>query len=104
MVADKRLDPAFGQGNPEFWREIIMLTRYKHENPVSLLGFSDEGGEKLLVYEYLSNQSLDKYLSSTDLSWIQRLNICIGAARRLEYLHNPGKTTYTVISRVPTYC
>ncbi|MFS7909158.1 putative protein kinase RLK-Pelle-CrRLK1L-1 family [Helianthus anomalus] len=99
MVAIKRLNPAHGQGTPEFWKEIMMLSRYKHKNLVSLLGFCDEGSEKILVYEYLSNKSLDMYLSDTNLSWIQRLKICIGAARGLEYLHNPRGTMQRVLHR-----
>ncbi|KAJ9559426.1 hypothetical protein OSB04_014040 [Centaurea solstitialis] len=98
-VAVKRLDPTLGQGTPEFWKEIMMLSRYRHENLVSLLGYSDEDGESILVYEYLPNKSLDMYLSSTTLSWIQRLKICIGAARGLEYLHDPGITTQRVLHR-----
>ncbi|KAL7601276.1 hypothetical protein Lser_V15G22757 [Lactuca serriola] len=87
IVALKRLDPTFGQGNPEFWKEIIMLSLYKHENIVSLLGFCDEGNEKILVYEYASKRSLDLYLNDDDLTWIDRLKICIRAARGLAYLH-----------------
>ncbi|CAI9284886.1 unnamed protein product [Lactuca saligna] len=94
IVALKRLDPTFGQGNPEFWKEIIMLSLYKHENIVSLLGFCDEGNEKILVYEYASKRSLDLYLNDDDLTWIERLKICIGAARGLAYLHNPGTIGY----------
>ncbi|KAD5508222.1 hypothetical protein E3N88_15925 [Mikania micrantha] len=71
----------------EFWQEIIVLSRYKHENIVSLLGFCDEVNESILVYEYLPNGSLNLHLKSPDLSWIDRLNICIGAARGLEHLH-----------------
>nr|GEY68649.1 receptor-like protein kinase HERK 1 [Tanacetum cinerariifolium] len=77
----------------------MMLSRYKHENLVSLLGFCDECGENILVYEYLSNKSLDMYLSSKDLSWSQRLNICIGAARGLQYLHDPEGTQQRVLHR-----
>ncbi|CAI9304465.1 unnamed protein product [Lactuca saligna] len=99
MVAVKRLDTAFGQGPPEFWKEIMMLSQYKHENLVSLLGFCDEKGENILVYEYLSNKSLDLYLKSNDLSWIQRLDICIGAARGLQYLHDPVDTQQRVLHR-----
>nr|GEW94642.1 protein kinase, ATP binding site-containing protein [Tanacetum cinerariifolium] len=50
-VAVKRLDRAFGQGDPEFWKEIMLLSRYQHENIVSLLGFCDERNEKILVFE-----------------------------------------------------
>ncbi|KAJ9537715.1 hypothetical protein OSB04_030448 [Centaurea solstitialis] len=99
MVAIKRLNRAYGQGDPEFWKEIIMLSRYKHENIVFLLGFCDESGEKILVYEYASKKSLDLYLKSDNLTWVQRLKICIGAARGLAYLHNPGGTQQRVLHR-----
>nr|KAJ0203676.1 hypothetical protein LSAT_V11C500249010 [Lactuca sativa] len=99
IVALKRLDPTFGQGNPEFWKEIIMLSLYKHENIVSLLGFCDESDEKILVYEYASRKSLDLHLNNDDLTWIDRIKICIGAARGLAYLHNPGETQQRVLHR-----
>ncbi|GJR85229.1 protein kinase, ATP binding site-containing protein, partial [Tanacetum coccineum] len=80
LVALKRLDRAFGQGDPEFWKEIMMLSVYKHENIVSLLGYCADCGEKVLIYEYLTKKSLDRYLKSSDLTWVRRLKICIGAA------------------------
>ncbi|KAJ9559418.1 hypothetical protein OSB04_014032 [Centaurea solstitialis] len=98
-VAVKCLDRAFGQGNPEFWKEIMMFSRYKHQNLVSLLGFCDEDGESILVYEYLSNKSLNMHLSSIELSWTQRLKICIGAAKGLQYLHDPCNTMQRVLHR-----
>ncbi|PWA70644.1 leucine-rich repeat protein kinase family protein [Artemisia annua] len=88
MVALKRLDRIYGQGEAEFWKEVIMLSLYKHENIVSLLGFCDDSKEKILVYEYLSKGSLDLYLEKDDLTWVRRLRICIGAARGLAYLHS----------------
>ncbi|PWA93138.1 protein kinase-like domain, Phloem protein 2-like protein [Artemisia annua] len=98
-VAVKRLDRRHGQGDHEFLTEIMMLSRYRHKNLVSLIGFCDEDDEKILVYEYEFNGSLEKYLSSEDLTWCQRLKICIGAARGLEYLHNPLGTQQRVLHR-----
>ncbi|PWA70643.1 leucine-rich repeat protein kinase family protein [Artemisia annua] len=69
MVALKRLDRIYGQGEVEFWNEVIMLSLYKHENIVSLLGFCDDSKEKILVYEYVSKGSLDLYLEKDDLTW-----------------------------------
>lgn len=85
-VAVKRLDVKGGQGEHEFLMEIAMLSSYKHDNLVSLVGFSEEGDEKLIVYKHEVRGSLDKYLA-TDLTWVQRLQICLGAARGLNYLH-----------------
>ncbi|KAJ0727103.1 putative protein kinase RLK-Pelle-DLSV family [Helianthus annuus] len=101
MVALKRLDRRrlTGQGNIEFWKEIMMLPLYKHDNIVSLLGFCDDCGEKILVYEYVPNKSLDYYLASDNLRWIRRLKICIGAARGLAYLHSPVGTQERVLHR-----
>ncbi|KAL4575295.1 hypothetical protein LXL04_022137 [Taraxacum kok-saghyz] len=99
LVAFKRLDRYYGQGDPEFWKEILMLSRYTHENLISLLGFCDEDGEKIIVYEHASHGSLDRYLSSTTLTWKHRLKICLGAARGLCYLHDPKETQNRVIHR-----
>ncbi|KAJ0495261.1 putative protein kinase RLK-Pelle-CrRLK1L-1 family [Helianthus annuus] len=99
MVAVKRLDRVFGQGDPEFWKEIMTLSLYKHENIISLLGYCDDNGEKILVYEYAHNGSLDMYLNNTELTWIQRLEICIGAAHGLAYLHNSVGTHQRVLHR-----
>ncbi|KAJ9558190.1 hypothetical protein OSB04_012804, partial [Centaurea solstitialis] len=89
MVAFKRLDRRLGQGNIEFWKEVMMLSKYKHENLVSLLHFCIEDDEMILVYEYASRGSLDRYLKDPCLTWIQRLKICVEVARALQYLHDP---------------
>nr|XP_043623279.1 nodulation receptor kinase-like [Erigeron canadensis] len=98
-VALKRLDRVFGQGDPEFWKEIMLLSLYRHENIVSLLGYCDDSGEKILVYEYASKKSLDFYINKKELTWVQRLRICLGAARGLAYLHAPTDTQLRVLHR-----
>ncbi|KAK1409469.1 hypothetical protein QVD17_35995 [Tagetes erecta] len=98
-VAVKRLDVKGGQGQHEFLMEIVMLASYKHDNLVSLLGFSDDGHEKLLVYKHEVNGSLDIHLSSTNLTWEQRLKICVGAAKGFEYLHNGVSAGHKVLHR-----
>nr|XP_043625937.1 receptor-like protein kinase ANXUR2 [Erigeron canadensis] len=75
-----------------------MLSSYKHENIVSLLG-CDDLGEKILVYEYASKKSLDLYLNKGELTWIRRLQICLGAARGLACLHNAEGTYQRVLHR-----
>ncbi|KAJ0715919.1 putative protein kinase RLK-Pelle-RLCK-VIIa-1 family [Helianthus annuus] len=99
IVACKRLDRNFGQGNVEFLKEILMLSKCKHENLVSLLYFCIEGDERILVYEYASHGSLDRHLGDASLTWTQRLKICIGIARGLKYLHDPKETQQRVIHR-----
>ncbi|XP_071686778.1 receptor-like protein kinase HERK 1 [Rutidosis leptorrhynchoides] len=99
LVAWKRLNPEFGQGDSEFWKEIMMLSFYRHENIISLIGYCDDQNEKIIAYEYASKRSLDLHLDTNDLTWIRRLNICIGAARGLEYLHAPSETQLRVLHR-----
>lgn len=99
MVAFKRLDRKHGQGDDEFWKEITMLSQYKHENLISLLNFCNEDGERILVYEYANRGSLNSYLGKTSLTWTQLLKICHGAACGLNYLHDPSNTHQRVLHR-----
>ncbi|XP_076942656.1 putative receptor-like protein kinase At5g39000 [Bidens hawaiensis] len=87
-IAVKRLDHGRGQGDHQFNMEIALLPKYVHENIVSLCGFCDEDVEKILVYKYESNGSLDRHLNNQDLTWIQRLRICLGAAHGLSHVHD----------------
>ncbi|KAM0031069.1 putative protein kinase RLK-Pelle-CrRLK1L-1 family [Helianthus debilis subsp. tardiflorus] len=89
VVAIKRLDSMSDQGEPEFRAEIDMLSKLRHCHLVSLIGYCHENNEKILVYEYMSNGTLYHQLHKADtpLTWLTRLNIAIGAARGLAYLH-----------------
>ncbi|XP_076951375.1 putative serine/threonine-protein kinase PBL12 [Bidens hawaiensis] len=99
IVAVKRLDRRMGQGDREFLMEIQMLSCYKHKNLISLVGFCEEGEEKILVYEHAKHGSLDQHLSDEKLSWVQRLKISLGAARALSYLHNGVGPQHRVLHR-----
>ncbi|KAJ0440996.1 putative protein kinase RLK-Pelle-CrRLK1L-1 family [Helianthus annuus] len=96
MLAIKRLNRVC-IGDNEYGMEVTLLSKYKHENLASLIGFCEEDGEKILVYKYEANQSLDKFLRSKDLSWMRHLQICLSAARGLRYLHNETGSKHRLI-------
>ncbi|KAK2644443.1 hypothetical protein Ddye_019638 [Dipteronia dyeriana] len=93
VVAVKKLDRNGHQGSREFFAEVLMLSLVQHPNLVNLIGYCVEGDQRILVYEYMPNGSLENHFldlppDKKPLDWTTRMKIAAGAAKGLEYLHD----------------
>ncbi|XP_070670813.1 cysteine-rich receptor-like protein kinase 26 isoform X2 [Malus domestica] len=94
-IAVKRLSVNSRQGNSEFKNEVSLVAKLQHRNLVRLLGFSLEGVERLLIYEFVPNGSLDHIIfdpiKRAQLDWDRRYKIIVGITRGLIYLHEDSR-------------
>ncbi|CAH8362249.1 unnamed protein product [Eruca vesicaria subsp. sativa] len=96
-VAVKKLSKLSEQGDLEFMNEVVVVAKLQHRNLVKLLGFSLNRKERILVYEYVPNKSLDYFLFDTakqgQLDWTRRYTVIEGIARGILYLHQDSRLT-----------
>ncbi|CAL5061675.1 unnamed protein product [Urochloa decumbens] len=93
-IAVKLWDPEGAQGHKEWLAEVIFLGQLRHPNLVKLVGYCCEDEHRLLVYEYMEHGSLENHLFKqipAVLPWSTRLNIAVGAAKGLAFLHDAEK-------------
>ncbi|XP_010431580.1 PREDICTED: cysteine-rich receptor-like protein kinase 25 [Camelina sativa] len=96
-VAIKRLSRGSTQGAEEFKNEVDVVAKLQHRNLAKLLGYCLDGEEKILVYEFVPNKSLDYFLFDNEkrglLDWQRRYKIIEGIARGILYLHRDSRLT-----------
>ncbi|EPS60084.1 hypothetical protein M569_14721 [Genlisea aurea] len=100
-IAVKKLLKNSAQGDLEFKNEVLLMAKLQHRNLVELIGYAIQGTEKLLIFEYIQNSSLDHFLfdpvKRADMNWDRRYKIIEGISRGLLYLHEGSR--YRIIHR-----
>ncbi|GKB93683.1 kinase-like domain, phloem protein 2-like protein, partial [Tanacetum coccineum] len=105
ITARRLINKEWDEREQEFWTEITMLSSLKHKNVVSIVGFCNELGAETIIYKHESRGWLKKYLSDPKLlTWVKRLEISIGVAHALSYIHYDVPREFSVIHRNISSC
>ncbi|GKC59388.1 kinase-like domain, phloem protein 2-like protein, partial [Tanacetum coccineum] len=100
ITARRLINKEWDKKEKQFWTEISMLSSLKHKNVVSIVGFCNEVGSETIIYKHESRRRLDGYLSNPVLlTWVKRLEICVGIAHALSYIHYDEPRDFSVIHR-----
>ncbi|XWS42956.1 hypothetical protein CRYUN_Cryun16bG0058500 [Craigia yunnanensis] len=101
VVAVKQLKAGSGQGEREFRAEVEIISRVHHRHLVSLVGHCVAENQRLLIYEFVSNNTLEHHLHAKELpvlEWVKRVKIAVGAAKGLAYLHEDCISSFILIT------
>nr|GEY81324.1 protein kinase-like domain, phloem protein 2-like protein [Tanacetum cinerariifolium] len=100
IYAQRFSKEGFDEDEQQFWMQISMLSSLKHKNLVSIVGFCDENDEKIIINKSETRGKLGNYLSDTSLlTWVRRLEICVGLANGLSYIHYDEPRDFSLIHR-----
>ncbi|KAD4384972.1 hypothetical protein E3N88_25140 [Mikania micrantha] len=97
VVIVKRKVHNFGSYQDDFYKDIASLYSFSEKNVIPpILGFYEDASERIVVFEHMGNGSLKEHVKNSNLTWKQRLKICIDAARGLAYIHGGSDSQYSV--------
>ncbi|XP_071719544.1 receptor-like protein kinase HERK 1 [Rutidosis leptorrhynchoides] len=98
-IVARKLHRTYDEVFKGFWTYISIVSSLRHQNLVDFIGYCDENIEYIIVNKYEAKGSLDRYLSDPNLTWTQRLKICVGVARALSYIHYDEARDFSVVHR-----
>ncbi|GKD52677.1 kinase-like domain, phloem protein 2-like protein, partial [Tanacetum coccineum] len=97
-ILAERLNKEWFDGERQFWIVVSIISSLKHKNLISLVGFCHDNDEKVIIYKHETRLSLGNYLSdSMLLTWVRRLEISVGIAQALSYIHYDEPRAFSII-------